>query len=85
MRVNDYNPILLQLWKVNLDVQFVSEKSLALAHYVTGYVTKAEKVICMKFGMKLVARNHSIASCGALVFVHCIAESVVYMRLPIFC
>ena len=43
MRVNDYNPTLLLLWKANLDVQFVSEKSLALAHYVTGYVTKAEK------------------------------------------
>ena len=43
MRVNDYNPILLLLWKANLDVQFVSENSLALAHYVTGYITKAEK------------------------------------------
>ena len=41
MRLNDYNPILLLLWKANLDVQFVSEKSLS--HYVTGYVTKAEK------------------------------------------
>ena len=43
MRVNDYNPILLLLWKANLDVQFVSENYLALAHYVTGYITKAEK------------------------------------------
>ena len=43
MRVNNYNPILLLLWKANLDVQFVSENSLALAHYVTGYITKAEK------------------------------------------
>ena len=43
MRVNDYNPILLLLWKANLDVQFVSENSLALAHYVTGYITKTEK------------------------------------------
>ncbi len=43
MRVNDYNPILLLLWKANLDIQFISENSLALAHYVTGYVTKAEK------------------------------------------
>ena len=31
------------LWKANLDIQFISENSLALAHYVTGYVTKAEK------------------------------------------
>ena len=27
----------------NIEIQFVSEDSLALAHYVTGYVTKAEK------------------------------------------
>lgn len=43
MRVNDYNPVLLLLWKANLDIQFISENSLALAHYVTGYVTKAER------------------------------------------
>ena len=43
IRVNDYNPLLLMLWKANIDVQFVSESSLAIAHYVSGYVTKAEK------------------------------------------
>lgn len=42
-RVNDYNPLLLMLWKANIDVQFVAESSLALAHYVSGYITKAEK------------------------------------------
>ena len=26
-----------------MDIQFVAESSLALAHYVTGYITKAEK------------------------------------------
>ena len=31
------------LWKANIDVQYVAESSLALAHYVTGYITKAEK------------------------------------------
>ena len=41
-RVNDYNPLLLMLWKANIDIQFVAEASLALAHYVSGYVTKAE-------------------------------------------
>ena len=41
-RVNDYNPLLLMLWKANMNIHFVSESSLALAHYVTGYVTKAE-------------------------------------------
>ena len=42
-RVNDYNPLLLLLWKANIDIQFVAESSLALPHYVSGYVTKAEK------------------------------------------
>ena len=43
IRINDYNPLLLLLWQANIDIQFVSEKSLALANYVTRYVTKAEK------------------------------------------
>ena len=43
VRVNDYNPLLLLLWKPNIDIQFVAESSLALAHYVSGYVTKAER------------------------------------------
>ncbi len=36
-------PLLLMLWKANIDIQFVAESSLALAHYVSGYVTKAER------------------------------------------
>ena len=32
-RVNDYNPLLLLLWKANMDIQFVSESTLALAQY----------------------------------------------------
>ena len=43
VRVNDYNPLLLMLWKANIDIQYVAELSLALAHYVSGYVTKSEK------------------------------------------
>ena len=42
-RVNDYNPLLLLLWRANMDIQFIAEKSLSLAHYVSGYVTKAER------------------------------------------
>ena len=42
-RINDYNPLMLLLWKANMDIQFVSESSLALAHYLSSYVTKAEK------------------------------------------
>jgi len=41
--VNDYNPLLLMLWKANIDVHFVAESSIAHAHYVSGYVTKAER------------------------------------------
>ena len=43
VRVNDYNPLLLLLWKANMDIQYIAESSLTLAHYVSGYVTKAEK------------------------------------------
>ena len=43
IRINKYNPLLLLLWKANMDLQFVGESTLAIAHYVTGYVTKAEK------------------------------------------
>ena len=42
VRINDYNPLLLKYWKGNLDIQFVAESSLAMAQYLTGYVTKAE-------------------------------------------
>ena len=42
IRINNYNPVLL-LWKANIDLQFVGESSLAVAQYVTGYVTKAER------------------------------------------
>ena len=43
VRVSNYNPLILLLWKANIDIQFVAESSLALSHYVAGYVTKAEK------------------------------------------
>ena len=43
IRINNYNPLLLMLWKANMDIQFIGESSLAVAQYVTGYVTKAEK------------------------------------------
>ena len=35
--------LLLMLWKANIDIQFVVEASPALAHSVSGYVTKAER------------------------------------------
>ena len=41
--INNYKPVLLLLWNANIDLQFVGESSLAVAQYVTGYVTKAER------------------------------------------
>ena len=43
IRINNYNPLLLVLWKANMDLQYIGESSLAISQYVTGYVTKAEK------------------------------------------
>ena len=43
IRINNYNPLLLMLWKANIDLQFVGESTLVIANYVTGYVTKAER------------------------------------------
>ena len=40
VRVNDYNLLLLMLWQANINIQYVAESSLALAHYVSGYVRK---------------------------------------------
>ena len=42
IRINNYNPLLLMLWKANIDLQYISESSLAIARYGTGYLTKAE-------------------------------------------
>ena len=43
MRMKNYNPLLLMLWKANMDLQNIGESSLAIAQYITGYVTKAER------------------------------------------
>ena len=43
IRINNYNPLLLMLWKANMDLQFVGESTVVIANYVTGYVTKAER------------------------------------------
>ena len=42
IRINNYKP-LVSLWKANMDIKFIAESSLAIAQYVTGYVTKAER------------------------------------------
>ena len=61
VRVNDYNPLLLMLWQANIDIQFVAESSLALAHYVSGYVTKAERSNMQEIWQE-VSENKSVYS-----------------------
>jgi hypothetical protein len=41
--INDYNPLCLLVWKGNMDIQFIPEKSMILNRYISNYVTKAEK------------------------------------------
>ena len=72
-RVNDYNPLLL-LWKANMDIQFTAESSLTLAHYVTGYITKAEKSNMQDVWQEV---NANKASCGHSASGPCVPESVV--------
>ena len=41
--INDYVPILLYLWKGNMDIQFVGDHSTALTTYIVKYILKNEK------------------------------------------
>ena len=85
VRVNDYNPLLLLLWKANIDIQFVAESSLALAHYVSGYVTKAEKSSMQEIWQE-VGENKSIYSRLWSFGIRSLRfESVVCMRQVICC
>lgn len=42
VRIHDYNPLLLYFWKANVDIQFITELTLAISGYVTAYVTYAK-------------------------------------------
>lgn len=83
VKVNGYKPLLLWLWKANFDIQFISEPSLALAHHVSGYVTKLKKAACKTCGMKLVRTKVSTADYGVLNFAACARGSAVCMRQAI--
>ena len=61
IRINNYNPLLLMLWKANMDIQYVGESTLAIAQYVTGYVTKAERSNLQDLWQE-VSSNNSIYS-----------------------
>ena len=71
--------LLLMLWKANMDFQYIGESSLAIAQYVTGYVTKAEKS-----NMQDPLTPPSTASCGPLASAACPPGSVVSTRLVTF-
>ena len=33
VKINDYNPRLLKVWKANMDIQYIAESTMALVHY----------------------------------------------------
>uniref|UniRef100_A0A914WWH4 Helitron helicase-like domain-containing protein n=1 Tax=Plectus sambesii TaxID=2011161 RepID=A0A914WWH4_9BILA len=41
--INDYNPLILYLWRANIDVQFIGETTMVINRYITKYATKSEK------------------------------------------
>ena len=68
LRINDYNPLILLLWKANVDIQFVSESSLALADYVSGYVTKAKTSHLQDMWQEVSSDKTLYGRCLALVY-----------------
>ena len=86
VRVNDYNPLLLLLWKANIDIQFFAEVSVALAHYVSGYIIKAERSNIQDIWQEVSERTRvSTRYCGPLVSALCIAGSVGCTKLVTYC
>ena len=43
VRVNDYNPVILAMWRGNMDITFVSEKSTMLPRYIAKYQSKSPR------------------------------------------
>lgn len=41
--INDYNPLLLLLWKANIDIQYINDNLNVLNRYISSYITKSEK------------------------------------------
>ena len=76
IRVNDYSPLLLLLWKANIDIQFIAESSMALAHYVTAYVTKAEQSNMQEVWQEVGSNKSIYSRLWSLVFEVCVHVSV---------
>ena len=62
--INDYNPVILTAWEVNMDIQFIGEKSTLLTWYVTKYLNKAGKseLSDCDFANSVNNKNKSLAS-----------------------
>ena len=61
--INSYNPVMLQLWRANMDVKFVGEYSNVLNSYVTGYVKKGEKKATELWGVMEKDKSAGARSC----------------------
>lgn len=42
MKVNDFNIDCLKLWKGNMDIQYIGDKTNAIVNYIVSYITKRE-------------------------------------------
>ena len=84
IHVNDYSPLLLMLWQANMDILFIAESSLALAYYVTAYVTKGERSNMQEIWQEVSANKSITAICGVSAFAACARVSVDSTRLPIY-
>ena len=83
-RVNDYSPLLLLLWKANMDLLFTAEALLAIAHYVSGYVTKAEKCNMQELWQEIGENRSLYSRLWSFGVRSCVRESVDSMR-PVIC
>lgn len=72
------------VWKANIDIQVIAESSLALAHYVSGYVTKAEQSTTQDLWQEVSSSKNIYTAYGALGFEVCVHENVGSMRLVIY-
>ena len=63
IRVNDYNPLLLILWKASIDVQVVSGSCLTT---FAGMLQKLRRVACKRFGTRLVKVRACTVASGVL-------------------
>ena len=70
-----------------ISMQLISENSLAMAHYVTGHVTKAEKSNMHKIWEEVSAKEtfYSYSKLWSLVYNHCAAKNVVCTKLLTSC